>query len=45
MMFPDAFTDRCAAPMLVSRVYYRVYLSVGNSFGAPKAIDKHTMQK
>ena len=40
MMFPDAFTERCAAPMLVSRGYYHVFLSVGNSFGAPKAIDK-----
>lgn len=40
MMFPDAFTERCAAPMLVSRGFYHVYLSVGNSFGAPKAIEK-----
>ncbi|MFM8396199.1 MAG: alpha/beta fold hydrolase [Pirellula sp.] len=40
MMFPDAFTERCAAPMLVSRGYYHVFLSVGNSFGAPKAIAK-----
>ena len=40
MMFPDAFTQRCAAPMLVSRGYYHVFLSVGNSFGAPKAIEK-----
>jgi pimeloyl-ACP methyl ester carboxylesterase len=40
MMFPDAFTQQCAAPMLVSRGYYHVYLSVGNSFGAPKAIEK-----
>ena len=40
MMFPDAFTERCAAPMLVSRGFYHVYLSVGNSFGAPKAVDK-----
>lgn len=40
MMFPDAFTDRCAAPLLLSRGFYHVYLSVGNSFGAPKAIEK-----
>jgi outer membrane protein assembly factor BamB/pimeloyl-ACP methyl ester carboxylesterase len=40
MMFPDAFTQQCAAPMLVGRGYYHVYLSVGNSFGAPKAIEK-----
>ncbi len=40
MMFPDAFTQRCAAPMLVSRGYYHVFLSVGNSFGAPQAIEK-----
>lgn len=46
MMFPDAFTDRCAAPMLLSRGFYHVYLSVGNSFGAPKAIDKlHAFHK
>jgi pimeloyl-ACP methyl ester carboxylesterase len=47
MMFPDAFTDRCAVPMLLGRGYYHVFLSVGNSFGAPKAIEKldafHTM--
>ena len=47
MMFPDAFTDRCAAPMLLSRGYYHVFLSVGNSFGAPSAVEKlhafHTM--
>jgi pimeloyl-ACP methyl ester carboxylesterase len=40
MMFPDAFTQRCAAPMLVHNGYYHVFLDVGNSFGAPKAIDK-----
>ena len=40
MMFPDAFTDRCAAPMLLSRGYYHVFLSVGNSFGAPSAVEK-----
>ena len=40
MMFPDAFTERCAAPMLLGRGYFHVYLSVGNSFGAPKAIEK-----
>lgn len=47
MMFPDAFTERCAAPMLLSRGYYHVFLSVGNSFGAPSAVEKlhafHTM--
>ena len=40
MMFPDAFTQRCATPELVSRGYYHVFLSVGNSFGAPQAIEK-----
>lgn len=40
MMFPDAFTQRCAAPELVSRGYYHAFLSVGNSFGAPQAIEK-----
>lgn len=47
MMFPDAFTERCAAPMLLSRGYYHVFLSVGNTFGAPSAVEKlhafHTM--
>jgi len=40
MMFPDAFTQRCAAPALLSRGYYHIFLSVGNTFGAPKAIEQ-----
>ena len=39
LMFPDAFTDRCAAPQLLGRGFYHVYLDVGNSFGAPAAVE------
>ncbi|MFN7734117.1 MAG: alpha/beta fold hydrolase [Pirellula sp.] len=38
MMFPDAFTDRCAAPAMLERGFYHVYLSVGNTFGCPLAL-------
>lgn len=38
MMFPDAFTQRCAAPMLVEKGFYHVFLDVGNSFGSPDAV-------
>lgn len=38
MMFPDAFTDRCAAPLLVERGFHHAFLDVGNTFGAPDAI-------
>ncbi|MBL8873160.1 MAG: hypothetical protein JNK90_25500, partial [Planctomycetaceae bacterium] len=38
MMFPDAFTQRCAAPALLERGFYHVYLDVGNTFGAPEAV-------
>jgi pimeloyl-ACP methyl ester carboxylesterase len=38
MMFPDAFTERCAAPAMLERGFYHVYLSVGNTFGCPLAL-------
>jgi pimeloyl-ACP methyl ester carboxylesterase len=40
MMFPDAFTERCAAPMLLDHGFYHVFLSVGNTFGSPSAVKK-----
>lgn len=46
MMFPDAFTERCAAPLLLRRGFYHVYLDVGNSFGSPRAVQKlHAFQQ
>lgn len=38
MMFPDAFTERCAAPAMLERGFYHVYLSVGNTFGSPLSL-------
>lgn len=38
MMFPDAFTERCAAPLLVERGFHHAFLDVGNTFGSPAAI-------
>lgn len=38
MMFPDAFTDRCAAPQLLEAGFHHAYLDVGNSFGSPEAV-------
>lgn len=38
LMFPDAFTERCAVPMLLERGMYHVYLSVGNTFGSPQSV-------
>ena len=38
MMFPDAFTERCAAPQLLDAGFHHAYLDVGNTFGAPEAI-------
>ena len=38
--FPNAFTDRCAAPQLVAAGFYHVHIKVGNTFGCPDAI-KH----
>ena len=38
MMFPDAFTRRCAAPQLLAAGFHHAYLDVGNTFGCPDAI-------
>ena len=40
LMFPDAFTDRCAAPALVARGFHHAFLDVGNTFGSPAAVAK-----
>jgi len=38
LMFPDAFTTRCAAPQLLEAGFHHVFLDVGNSFGSPAAV-------
>lgn len=38
MIFPDAFTQRCAAPQLLARGFHHAFLDVGNTFGSPAAI-------
>lgn len=38
MIFPDAFTERCAAPQLLTEGFHHVFCDVGNTFGAPEAI-------
>ena len=38
--FPDAFTDRCAAPALLAKGFHHVHIVVGNTFGCPAAL-KH----
>jgi len=38
MMFPDAFTQRCAAPQLLAAGFHHAYIDVGNSFGSPVAV-------
>ena len=40
MEFPDAFTDRCAAPALLAAGFHHVHIVVGNTFGCPDAV-KH----
>lgn len=40
MEFPDAFTDRCAAPALLEKGFHHAHISVGNTFGSPKAISQ-----
>lgn len=42
MMFPDAFTERCAAPQLLASGFHHAFLDVGNSFGSPDAVAKLT---
>jgi pimeloyl-ACP methyl ester carboxylesterase len=38
MEFPDAFTPRCAAPMLLAKGFHHVHIAVGNTFGCPAAV-------
>ena len=38
MEFPDAFTDRCAAPHLLAKGFYHAHITVGNTFGSPEAV-------
>lgn len=38
MEFPDAFTDRCAAPQLLAAGFHHVHIIVGNTFGGPEAV-------
>ncbi|MBM4022293.1 MAG: alpha/beta hydrolase [Planctomycetes bacterium] len=38
LMFPDAFTARCAAPQLLDAGFHHAFLDVGNSFGSPTAV-------
>ena len=38
MMFPDAFTARCAAPQLLAAGFHHAFLDVGNTFGSPDAV-------
>jgi hypothetical protein len=40
MEFPDAFTDRCAAPALLEKGFHHAHITVGNTFGSPAAL-KH----
>ena len=36
--FPDAFTDRCAAPALLAKGFHHAHITVGNTFGCPAAV-------
>ncbi len=40
MEFPDAFTERCAAPALPRAGFHHAHISMGNTFGCPAAL-KH----
>jgi len=40
MEFPDAFTERCAAPQLLAAGFHHVHIEVGNTYGSPGAV-KH----
>ena len=40
MEFPDAFTERCAAPALLEKGFHHAHIQVGNTFGCPAAV-KH----
>ena len=36
--FPDAFTERCAAPALLTIGFFHAHIAVGNTFGCPAAV-------
>jgi pimeloyl-ACP methyl ester carboxylesterase len=38
MEFPDAFTERCAAPALLEKGFHHAHIGVGNTFGCPSAV-------
>jgi pimeloyl-ACP methyl ester carboxylesterase len=38
--FPDAFTERTGVLRLLDKGFYHVHVSVGNTFGCPKALQK-----
>jgi len=38
MEFPDFFTKRCATLQLLEAGYYSAHITVGNTFGCPKAV-------
>lgn len=40
MEFPDAFTERTGVLQLLEKGFHHVHISVGNTFGAPSAVDK-----
>src|SRR5690606_17065706 len=40
MEFPDAFTERCAAPQLLAAGFHHAHIVVGNTWGCPDAV-KH----
>ena len=40
MEFPDAFTTRCAAPLLLEQGFHYVYLDQFNNFGSPTALKR-----
>lgn len=39
LMFPDAFTRRCAAPQLLDAGFHHAFIDVGNTFGSPATIE------
>ncbi len=39
LIFPDAFTTRCAAPQLVDAGFHHAFIDVGNTFGSPAALE------
>lgn len=40
MEFPDAFTERTGVPRLLEHGFHHLFMSVGNTFGCPTALDQ-----